>query len=284
MGRDTKIVVLVNNLRCFRSVGYFLKALLPEWEKDGREVAVVDATSGFVEAAAAILHVDLTVVPEAYLSLIHRYRVTINAGTVDISKRCFSQNLVRLEDDYDGPVIVKTDRNAGGIPERVGREESELLGRILNRAQRYLPWRLTRWPHPIRYPIYDTPRSVPDFAWRSDHLIVEKFRPERENGNYCLRVWVFFGDRESNRRSVSTNPIVKATDTDRHEALPHVPEELRRLRRRLGFDYGKFDYVINDGEPVIFDVNRTPITSMTRNSSFKQKLAADLAKGLRAFL
>ena len=41
MGRDTKIVVLVNNLRRFRSVGYFLKALLPEWEKDGREVALV---------------------------------------------------------------------------------------------------------------------------------------------------------------------------------------------------------------------------------------------------
>ena len=37
-----------------------------------------------------------------------------------------------------------------------------------------------------------------------------------------------------------------------------VPPALRRRRAELGFDFGKFDYVVQDGEPVLLDANRTP--------------------------
>ena len=40
-----------------------------------------------------------------------------------------------------------------------------------------------------------------------------------------------------------------------------VPEELRKIRAQLGFDYGKFDYGIVDGEVILYDVNRTPGSS-----------------------
>jgi hypothetical protein len=54
------------------------------------------------------------------------------------------------------------------------------------------------------------------------------------------------------------NPIVKAGNRTRHEYLKEVPVELRAIRKRLGMDFGKFDYVIFNGEPVLLDVNKTP--------------------------
>jgi hypothetical protein len=41
------------------------------------------------------------------------------------------------------------------------------------------------------------------------------------------------------------------------ERLP-VPDEVVSLRRQLGLDYGKIDYVIHDNQVVILDVNKTP--------------------------
>jgi hypothetical protein len=37
-----------------------------------------------------------------------------------------------------------------------------------------------------------------------------------------------------------------------------VPDFLRAERERLGFDYGKFDFVIHDGQAVLLDANKTP--------------------------
>jgi len=37
-----------------------------------------------------------------------------------------------------------------------------------------------------------------------------------------------------------------------------VPEELHAMWARLGFDFGKFDYVVRDGQIVLLDANRTP--------------------------
>jgi hypothetical protein len=30
-----------------------------------------------------------------------------------------------------------------------------------------------------------------------------------------------------------------------------------QARKRLNFDYGKFDYVVHDGQPVLLDANKT---------------------------
>jgi hypothetical protein len=45
----------------------------------------------------------------------------------------------------------------------------------------------------------------------------------------------------------------------RIEPHPEIPDELRRLRREMGFDFGKFDYGIVDGRVVLYDANRTPV-------------------------
>jgi hypothetical protein len=52
----------------------------------------------------------------------------------------------------------------------------------------------------------------------------------------------------------------------------------------MGFDYGKFDFAIHKGEPVLYDVNRTPggpkqaLKSETAERSYQE-----LSAGLNSF-
>jgi hypothetical protein len=69
---------------------------------------------------------------------------------------------------------------------------------------------------------------------------------------------MFLGDREINRRTWSPDPVVKLRGSRIETLSEPVPDELRAIRRELGFDYGKFDYGVVDGEVVLYDVNPTP--------------------------
>jgi hypothetical protein len=55
----------------------------------------------------------------------------------------------------------------------------------------------------------------------------------------------------------SQEPVIKGANILEFEEAP-TPPELYSIRQRLGFDYGRFDYVLRDGKVVLFDVNRTP--------------------------
>ena len=110
---------------------------------------------------------------------------------------------------------------------------------------------------PTGYPIYPDKRSVPSGVWDNPNLIVEQFLPETEDGLYFVRYWMFLGDRGWAARFGSKNPIVKFTGRVTEEERVPVPAELIALRKRLGFDYGRFDYVVRDGLPIVFDINKT---------------------------
>ena len=60
------------------------------------------------------------------------------------------------------------------------------------------------------------------------------------------------------QRLVSSRPIVKAANIVRRDYDLPIPDKLRAMREELGFDYGKFDYVVADGEVALLDANRTP--------------------------
>ena len=62
-----------------------------------------------------------------------------------------------------------------------------------------------------------------------------------------------------------------------------MPVEIAEERRRLGFDYGKFDFVVHGGRPILLDANRTPGGSATLTEEYAQG-AAELAKGIDVFL
>jgi len=125
---------------------YLLKHLAKEWQGAGVSVLPVFGPKGFVSADAAILHVDLTRIPEPYLELAGRYRRTVNGRVVDIGKRAFSAHIVRPGDGYEGPVIVKTERNYGGRPEARFAARRSVWARAVGHAKRACE--LTRWQDP----------------------------------------------------------------------------------------------------------------------------------------
>jgi hypothetical protein len=120
-----------------------------------------------------------------------------------------------------------------------------------------MPCAIPNGPLADDYRVYASPRQVPDQAWEAPGVVVERFLPEQDARGFYLRVWIFFGDRETSARCRAAEPIIKGENMLDHVAVP-VPDELRAWRERLGFDYGKFDYVCPDGQPVLLDTNRTP--------------------------
>ena len=54
------------------------------------------------------------------------------------------------------------------------------------------------------------------------------------------------------------------------------------MRRRLGLDYGKIDYVIHQGQVVILDANRTPAGPGTPEAT--ARTVGDLADGIWSLL
>jgi hypothetical protein len=213
---------------------------------------------------------------------------------VDICKRRFSRLLVDREGPDPGPVIVKTDANAGGwrelrgslLESSVGRRTRRfdprgLLWRRVMRLEAARPWHARRVPRFRGYPVYASRELVPDGVWRNPHLVVERLAAERQGDLYLCRHWLFFGSREVSRRTVSSHPVVKFRGVMERTSDP-IPEELRAIREDLGFDYGKFDYGIVDGEVVLYDVNRTPGASA--NPKLHAHTIETLFPGVREFL
>lgn len=252
-----RIAVISHEIDDFEHSGYLLNRLAAEWRSQGVSVAVLRGTDGpLPEADLAILHTDITVVDEAYARIVDHYPRVINGRVRDISKTVFSDLLVRRDSDWRGPVIVKTDMNYGGMREMEKRfRDGDMTSTIT--IQR--PWR--RVAYLDDYPIFDSPSAVPYGVWQNPNLVVEKFLPDRNtDGEYLLKVWVFLGDRDIYYQGVSNAPVVKGDNTLRREFLDpsDVPTSLRETRKRLGFDYGKFDFGLAGGSVALYDVNRTP--------------------------
>ena len=55
-------------------------------------------------------------------------------------------------------------------------------------------------------------------------------------------------------------------------------------RSALRFDYGKFDYVLHDGEAVLLDINATPSFGAVYPAALRERLARELAPGIEALL
>jgi len=279
----TKIAVLTHVNDNFVSGPYLLRILVEAWENVGIDIRVLRGIEHFEPADALILHADLTIVPDDYLAFCKQYPLVINGGVRDISKRKISSSLVGQKDSYFGPVIVKTNCNFGGKSERKMARRRP-LHRVLSSLTGWLPWSWTGQLRPHKYPIFNSSRDVPRAAWRNPHLVVERFLPERESTYYCLRQWIFFGDHEINHRIFSKSPIVKARNTIHHEDGLPVPEALRALRTKLQFDYGKFDYALVNGQPVLYDANRTPTAAWTTTTTARQaSIVNELAQGLFSF-
>ena len=247
---------------------YLLFDLLPHLESLGHSG---QETQGPIPVAGdvALLHVDATIVEKDYLALASNYGRAINFGTGDISKRAISSLRLSPGDSWDGRVIVKANLNAGGNME----EKHNNIARRKGRPE----------PHPgvtkvERYEVLERLDEIAEQVWSDPALVVERFLPEPDPDGFALRTWVFMGRRERCTRTVAPTWIVKAGDAIRYEPV-EVPDQLRAERERLNFDFGKFDFVMHEGAPVLLDTNRTPGTARAIEPLMKGG-ARNLAEGL----
>jgi hypothetical protein len=228
-----------------------LFGMLAELRRRGHSARVLSGVSDRADADAAVLHVDCTMTPRAYVDFARRFACCLNIGATDISKRRVSGAFLSANDHWDGPVIVKSNFNARGVPEMcMNRRARKVGGRPPFPDLQVLP----------AYVVHNRLADVPPDIFKRPDLVVEKFIPEREPDGFAARFWVFCGESERCTRYVSRDPLIKGAGVVRSEAAP-VPEELRILRRELGFDYGKFDFVMHDGRAVLLDANKTPAGS-----------------------
>jgi hypothetical protein len=253
--REIAILFHENNRKRHLST-YAIKFLAEFWRQDGNRVRYLFGIRKFVPADLLLIHVDLSVVPGEYLEFASRYPIALNIRVKDIRKSLVSTNLVRSGDPYSGKVIVKSDLNYGGSPERLLRMNRSswrqlLLGPFVRNDANG-----SGLGTPFDYRIYDSLAAVPRADFERDDIVVEKFLPEKEENFFFVRHYEFLGDRSTCTRLAATGPIVKDQTVIRIEEVEPHPE-IAQARKRLNFDYGKFDYVVHNGRPVLLDANKT---------------------------
>ncbi len=269
------IVLLHHGMHRHVPTHYVASLLLEPWRNSGHTAIEHFGADDPPPGDILFVHVDLTVVPAEYRALFPRYRRVINGAVLDISKRTFSQNIVERGSDWNGPVLVKTDANFFGRSEWIVYAIAEQVG--VARETPAGPWMKD-------YLIYGSLGEVPDWVWTSPGLIVEKFLPERDARGYYLRQWTFLGNRERGQRVRSETPIIKRDNVVEREPVS-VPDEIRAWREKLGFDFGKFDYLMHEGRPILIDANKTPGARVDAQSNPKGRgTLLALAEGLQAFL
>ncbi len=240
---------------------YAITHLAEHWRNDGHVVRSIFGTDRFEGADLIVVHVDLSVVPAHYLDFAAHYPICVNGRVQDIRRTAFSRILLGPDDAYAGPVIVKSNANHAGAPERarapigvaaIGWRVRRRMATIYRPPDDDPPLFAT----PLDYRIFDRLADVPP-AWFARHdLVIERFLPERDGDGYAVRNYQFLGDRWTCTRMLASHPIVNAYTQVGVEPVELDPE-IERLRHQLGFDYGKFDYVIHEGTAVLLDTNKT---------------------------
>jgi hypothetical protein len=224
-------------------------------------------------------------VPDEYRAIAARYPIVLNGKIRDIRKSVVSTNLVHSPDAWSGPVIVKSDLNFGGVPEKMLTPGwLEQRSRIWRGAQRALARLSGRdesagWKG---YKVYERYGDVPRSLRKRRDVVVERFLPELENGHYHLRMYQVLGDRWSCTRIESPDPVLKAANCVSSEPVDPHPEVLT-WRRRFNLDYGKLDYVVHEGRPVLLDVNKTTGASPQMGSAPLSAMRRRLAEGLYSY-
>jgi hypothetical protein len=278
--KGTIVILVHENDLAFRKSIFTLNLLAQIWEDRGIKVKIAYGVEKRIEGDIIINHVDLTVTPPEYLDYMNEFPVQINRHLHDISKRVYCKYLLQRDEAYDGPVLVKTNENYGGVKDeflRVRQEKPLVSGKK--------DWSSIRVLDSNSYPIFRSIRHVPSEVWTNENLIVQKFLAERDrDANFILRCWSFMGNRGFQVYVSSTNPIVKGTSIiGRNIINGEVPDELCEVRNKLRMDCGRFDYVMAGGKVVLYDVNRTPTTSRKAQKCYSDQIVG-MAEGVRNFL
>jgi len=261
--------------------GYAIHGMMEHWQRYGiKVVAVFGPQRKKIPADLLFIHVNLSVVPQPYLDYARQYSAILNQNIIDIRKTSVCDHLVREGDDYQGPVIVKSDLNAAGIPERKVRYKiARKMEKFLHRVA---PPVLTIHKQED-YRIYSSVHDVPTGVFHDKKLVIQKFLPEIENDLYHVRSYSFLGDRYSCMRLSATEPVIRLGNTTRVETVDPHPE-IVAIRNKIKMDYGKLDYVIHQEKVILLDVNKTLGAQRNENNSTVLAMRKERAKGIFPYL
>ena len=271
------IVLLEHRHQAKLGIHYMAYELARRWVAAGHRALFHRGLGAPPAGDVALLHHDLTVVPEAYLDLARHYPRVVNGATADIRKSRYSACRVERGDPWPGRVLIKTEANHGGHVDDALRRIALDAGEAPDVAEGALM---------DSYYLCDSMARVPEGIWSTPGVIVEKFIPEVDERGSYMRIWTFFGsqERSSRYRAPGNVALIRFADCIDRETVP-VPDEMRALRARLGFDFGKFDYVLHDGRHILLDANRTPGAPDAFANDASVKLSLDrLAGGIDSFL
>ena len=271
MSTKKRIAIVVQNFRKESELPeYMIWEIAQAWRKMGFDVRFVSEDDTSWDADFVVPHMNLTVTPKTAYDSYPSGAVVLNRKVFDVRKTIISRNLVKEGDPYTGPVIVKTDGNCGGMPERIAAQHESRALRIrlaaidkikslyrVLRTGSFHKLARTKGIPPMKYPVYDSVADLPKGVFNNPDLVVEKFLPEMEDGMYCIRYYKFLGDAEVASRMKSTKKVVKGRSVSHLEEI-EVHPTIRKIRHEMGLDYGKMDYVEIDGEAHLLDVTKAP--------------------------
>ncbi|MEM9302559.1 MAG: hypothetical protein AAGE01_10635 [Pseudomonadota bacterium] len=140
---------------------------------------------GSPQSGRAVINlVDLTITPPDYVAYIDNFPVALNGRLLDISKTtvCAPETIVAPGDGYGGPVVVKTRRNFGGIPEQRSRGD-----RREPRAGASFDWRTITCLEPRNYQVFQSANQVPAGVWDNPELVVQRLYAEVDDAGSAIR-------------------------------------------------------------------------------------------------
>lgn len=265
--------------------GYLFTLLRKIWEAQGMTVIDLYGTKKPTPADLLFIHVDLSYLPDEYQAFARKYPKHINAKAIDIRKSSYCPNLLKRNDSWRGPVIVKSNCNFAGRPER--RAANQKTKTSLQKLQHKLMLKTGLKHRPLiwtkeDYKIFDSLTDTPKAYFHKDY-VVQKFTPELRNGEYVLREYYFLGDQSYHNMETSGKAVITSGTQIESGYNQSTPTALLDMRHEIGLDYGKIDYAIVDGEVVIFDANKTVGTRMPPSEN-TVKMANHLASGLQSII
>ncbi|MEQ8712234.1 MAG: hypothetical protein RIC80_04415 [Cyclobacteriaceae bacterium] len=241
------------------------------WRRKGLKVDFYNGLKKKIKADILIPQVDLTITPTPYREAIDSFKgLVLNRNIFDISKRKISANLA--EPGYEGAVIVKPNLNSNGDPELRLKSKLEkgihLIKKQLGLIQK-------------GYQVFASYKEVPGIFKASNHYVVEKFLPQRDGDDYIVHLTAFLGDQHKTERIRSKEPVIKGHYTKSTRITVPTPIDVLQLKENMGFDYGKFDFSIYNGQIELFDANSTPGGA---RPELIRSYMEDLGKGIYYYL
>ena len=113
--------------------------------------------------------------------------------------------------------------------------------------------------------MFDNINALPAAYFDDPRVIVEKFLPEMDGNLYCVNFYKFLGDEHLTQKLWSTKPVITGAGIVKRGTIDTDPDVMA-IRHDLKIDYGKLDYCIYNGKPVLFDVNKTVGLSRIRRT------------------